>query len=169
MVRVILQPPEPRLDLCPILGGLIVNLDEDGLLPLNLVEISRYHHVPVSRIENLLRLIRRVDPIGVGSRSVKEALLIQLEVLSETQPVPPLAKQAIVEGFDLLRRRQYAELAKLLQVSTSQVEEIAQFIGANLNPFPARSHWGDIRQGKNAEPDVYHQSIHQNTGRREES
>lgn len=139
-----------------IAAHILTSLDEDGLLPLSVIEISRYHHVPVSRIEALLKLIQRADPVGVGSTSVQNALLIQLEVLSETQPVPPLAKQAILEGFDLLRRRQHAELAKLLQVNVSEVDEIAKFIGVNLNPFPARSHWGDIRQGNNAEPDVYH-------------
>lgn len=139
-----------------IAAHILTSLDEDGLLPLSVVEISRYHHVPVSRIENLIQLIQRVDPIGVGSGSVQEALLIQLDVLSESQTVPHLAKKAILEGFDMLRRRQHAELAKLLQVNTSKVDEIAQFIGANLNPFPARSHWGDIRQGQNSEPEVYH-------------
>ena len=139
-----------------IAAHILTSLDEDGLLPLSVIEISRYHHMPVSHIEALLKVIQRADPTGVGSTSVQEALLIQIEVLSETQPVPPLAKQAILEGFDLLRRRQHADLAKLLQVNISRVEVIAQFIGANLNPFPARSHWGDIRQGSNAEPEVYH-------------
>lgn len=139
-----------------IAAHILTSLDDDGLLPLSVFEISRYHHVPVQRVEMLLKLIQRADPIGVGATSVQEALLIQLEVLSETQTVPPLAKEAIIQGFDLLRRRQHAELAKLLNVSISRVEAVAQFIGANLNPFPARSHWGDIRQGNNAEPEAYH-------------
>ena len=98
-----------------IAAHILTSLDEDGLLPSSKIEISRYHHVPVSRIEGLLNLIQRADPVGVGSTSVQEALLIQLEVLSETQPVPSLAERAIREGFDLLRRRQYAELAKLFK------------------------------------------------------
>lgn len=144
--------PEDR----EIAAHILTSLDEDGLLPLNIIQFSRYHHVPISRIEALLKVINRADPVGVGSVSVQEALLIQLEALSETQTVPPLAKEAITEGFDLLRRRQHADLAKLLQISISKAEDISKFIGANLNPFPARSHWGDIRQGNNAEPPVYH-------------
>ncbi|MFN2233266.1 MAG: RNA polymerase sigma-54 factor [Anaerolineales bacterium] len=135
---------------------ILTSLDEDGLLPISVLEISRYHHVSISRVEALLNLIRRADPVGVGSTSVQEALLTQIEVLAETQTIPPLAEQAIREGFDLLSRRQYAELAKKLKVSTAKVEEIAQFIGANLNPYPARSHWGNHRQGNDALPDVYH-------------
>jgi RNA polymerase sigma-54 factor len=41
-------------------------------------------------------------------------------------------------------------------VSIAKVEEIAQFIGANLNPYPARAHWGNIRQGSEAIPQAYH-------------
>jgi RNA polymerase sigma-54 factor len=135
---------------------ILTSLDEDGLLPLSVHEISRYHHVPVHRVEALLSVIRRSDPVGVGSTSVQQALLTQLEVLAETQTIPSLTKEAIQDGFEMLSKRQYAELAKFLNVSIAKVEEIAKFIGANLNPYPARSHWGDIRQGNDAGPQVYH-------------
>jgi RNA polymerase sigma-54 factor len=135
---------------------ILTSLDEDGLLPLSVHDISRYHHVPINRVERLLNLIRRADPVGVGSISVQEALITQLEVLSETQTIPPLTEQAVRKGFEMLSRRQYAELAKLLKVSITKVDAIAQFVGANLNPFPARSHWGDIRQGSETKPHVYH-------------
>jgi RNA polymerase sigma-54 factor len=92
----------------------------------------------------------------VGSLSVQQALLTQLEVLSETKPVPALAERAIREGLNLLSRRQYAELAKLLEIKNSEAEAIAQFIGANLNPYPGRSYWGDIHQGNDAEHQAYH-------------
>jgi RNA polymerase sigma-54 factor len=133
---------------------LLTHLDEDGLLTIPLMDIARYHHVPLSRIEALVRLIQHADPIGVGSSSPQEALLVQLEVLAESRLVPPLAEQAIRQGLDLLSRHQYSELAHLLNVSPRSAQEIARFISDNLNPFPARSHWGDSR---NAEPasDVY--------------
>lgn len=135
---------------------ILTSLDENGLLPFSILDISRYHHVPISRVEALLKLIRRADPVGVGSTSVQEALLTQIEVLSETQTIPPLTERAIQDGFDMLSRRQYAELAKLLKVSIAKVNKIAQFIGANLNPYPARSHWGNVRQGGEVAPQVYH-------------
>ena len=145
--------PEDRA----IAAHLLTSLDEDGLLPLTVFEISRYHHVPPARIEAVLRLIRRADPVGVGSRSVEEALLTQIEVLSETRQVPPLAERAIREGLPLLSRRQHAELAKLLGCSLAEAEEIARFIGTNLNPYPGRAHWGDIHQGSDSAPEVYNQ------------
>jgi RNA polymerase sigma-54 factor len=145
-------PPEDR----EMAAYILTSLDEDGLLSMTVFEISRHHHVSPSRVEALLALIRRADPVGVGSLSVQQALLTQLEVLSETTTVPALAERAIREGLNLLSRRQYAELAKLLEIKTSEAEEIAQFIGANLNPYPGRSYWGDIHQGNDAEHQVYH-------------
>jgi RNA polymerase sigma-54 factor len=139
-----------------VAAHILTSLDEDGLLSSSVFDISRHHHIPAQRVESLLEIIRRADPIGVGSVSVKQALLTQLEVLSETQAVPHLAEKAIQDGLDCLSRRQYSELAKLLDISVSEAESLAQFIGANLNPFPARSHWGDIRHGVDSNPQVYH-------------
>jgi RNA polymerase sigma-54 factor len=68
-----------------------------------------------------------------------------------------LAERAIREGLSLLSRRQHAELAKLLGCSLDEADEIARFIGTNLNPYPGRAHWGDIHQGSDSEPSVYHQ------------
>ncbi len=132
--------PEHR----PLVAHILTSLDDDGLLRIPLIEFSRYHHLPVSEVREVLRLIQHADPVGVGSTSPQEALLVQLEVLAETRPVPALAVQAIEHGMDLLSRRQYGELARLLGISTSRAKEIAVFISDNLYPYPARAHWGSL-------------------------
>ncbi len=144
--------PDDRM----IAAHILTSLDDDGLRQATVFEISRYHHVPISRVEAVVNLIQRAEPIGVGSASTQEALLIQLEVLSENQDVPEFAELAIQEGMKLLSRHQYSELANLLGTTSQKAREIAHFIGANLNPYPGRAHWGDIRQGNNAHPQVYH-------------
>jgi RNA polymerase sigma-54 factor len=143
--------PEDRL----LAAHILSSLDEDGLLSTPLVEIALYHHVLPSRLESILRLIQRADPVGVGAPSPQAALLVQLEVLAESRPVPPLAYAAISQGMDLLSRHQYSELGRLINASTRQVEQVARFIADNLNPFPARAFWGDIHQGKGEAPQVY--------------
>lgn len=132
--------PEDR----PIVAHILTSLDEDGLLSVPLVEIARYHHISLSRIQELLRIIQHADPIGVGSPSPQEALLVQLEVLAETRPIPEMAAEAIKQGMDLLSRHRYAELGQLLGLPASQIMEIARFIGENLYPFPGRFHWGEV-------------------------
>lgn len=131
-----IQPEDRKL-----IAHLLTNLDEDGLLTITLMEAARYLHVPVSRMEAMQRIIQHADPVGVGSCSPQDALLIQLEVLSETRPVPALAQIIIHEGMSLLSRRQYVELARQLKAPLNKVQEAARFISENLNPFPGRSSW----------------------------
>jgi RNA polymerase sigma-54 factor len=136
---------------------LLTNLDEDGLLTVSLLEVARYFHIPISRVQEVQRIIQHADPIGVGSSSARDALLVQIDSLSEIRPVPALAREIILEAFDLLSRRQYVEIARKFKVPQRKVEETVTFISDNLNPFPARSHWGDIRQPDSARIPVYRQ------------
>ncbi len=147
--------PELPIEDRQIAAFILSNLDEDGLLEVPVIEVARYYHVPMSRVEGVIDLIQHADPIGVGSPSPKDALIVQLEVLGEQKPVPPHAEKAIQEGMDLLSRHQYTELARKIDIQVHQVESIARFISDNLNPFPGRAFWGDIRTGQSDNPPVF--------------
>jgi RNA polymerase sigma-54 factor len=127
------------------------------LLSVSLFEVARYFHVMISDVEDVQRVIQRADPVGVGSNTPRDALLVQLEVLSETRRIPELARRVVQEGMELMSRRQYAELARLLKASSAKVQQAINFISENLNPFPGRSHWGDVRQPGPAKVATYHQ------------
>lgn len=148
--------PDLDVDERPIAAFLLTHLDEDGFLTIPLIEAARYFHVPLLRIEKIVTIIQHADPLGVGSSSPQEALIVQLEVLAETKPVPEYTKKIIIEGMDLLSHRQYNDLAKLFKITTRQVEIIARFIIENLNPYPGRSHWGDIRHTQIEKKSIYH-------------
>jgi RNA polymerase sigma-54 factor len=147
--------PELSKDDRLLAAYLLTHLDEDGFLTVPLNEVARYHHIPLSRVEAVVELIQRADPVGVGSANPQEALLIQLRVLSEVKTIPPLAEQAIREGMELLSRHQYSELARLLKINLRAAQETARFISDNLNPFPGRSHWGDTREPTSPASQVY--------------
>jgi RNA polymerase sigma-54 factor len=133
--------PEER----PLAAHILTSLDDDGLLPISITEIALYHHVRLAQVERVVRLIQRAEPVGVGSSTPQQALLVQLDVLAETGQVPELAVEAIQKSMDLLSRHAYLELGRRLKVSTKQAQSIARFISENLNPYPARAHWGDQR------------------------
>jgi RNA polymerase sigma-54 factor len=122
---------------------ILTGLNEDGLLTIPLIEIASYNHVSLSRLGDVLKLIQRADPVGVGSPTPQEALLIQLEMLAESQAIPSLADRAVREGMDLLSRHRYQELGQRLGIKTHQAKSIATFISENLNPYPGRAHWGE--------------------------
>lgn len=145
----VLRQIAPELEVAdrPLAAHILTCLDDDGLLQTPLLEIARYHHVLPSRVQKVVEIIQRADPLGTGSSSPQEALLVQLSVLSETRAVPPLAFRAVQEGMDLLSRHAYQELGRMLGVPTREAHAIARFISDNLNPYPGRSHWGEAREG----------------------
>lgn len=136
---------------------LLTHLDEDGLLTTSLMEVSRYTHFPISVVEKVQHMIQMADPIGVGSCSTTEALLVQLQALRETGDVPVLAEELIKDGMNNLSHHQYAELAHRYGVPVKQIIATVKFIAENLSPFPARSHWGDTRHPGSNSTQVYHQ------------
>lgn len=147
-----LEPVDRRLA-----AYLLTHLDEDGFLTIQLIEVARYLHVPLSKVQEVQRIIQRAEPVGVGSSTPQDALLVQLEVLGESQVVPPLAGQIIREGMNLLSRHQYGELARQLKVNLRLVQAAVRFISENLNPFPGRTHWGDTRSAAPSGQQIYHQ------------
>lgn len=145
--------PEDR----PIAAFILTSIDDDGLLRVPLHEIALYHHVPVSRVEEVLEIVQHADPVGVGSPSPQAALLVQLDVLSESREVPDIAYRAVRDGFNVLTRRSSELLGRFLGIPSAQAEELSEFIITNLNPFPGRAHWGDNNH-KSATPPVYQQA-----------
>ena len=135
---------------------MLTRLNEDGLLTTSLYEVASYFHVPLARVEAVIQIIQRADPLGVGSASPKEAMLVQLEFMKERCTEPDLARHILETGMELLSRRQYLELAKKLHATIESVRDAAHFISENLNPFPGRSYWGDVRQPTASQTQVYY-------------
>jgi len=155
----VMRQAAPELDPAQqqIAAMALSNLDEDGFLNIEIRDICRFHHTTSTEVERVLTTIKRCDPLGVGARCIEEALLAQVEVLSETSTIPNLATKAISQHLDLLSKHQFGELARKLEISSEEAKSICHFISENLNPFPARSSWGSFRQPNDNTPDVFHQ------------
>ncbi len=148
--------PDLEADERGLAAFMLTHLDEDGFLTTTLVEVAQYVHVSLEKVRKVKNLIMHADPVGVGAENTREALLVQIDALSETGEVPPLAARIVSECMDLLSHHQYGEIAHKFDVSQKQVINTAKFISENLNPFPARSHWGDQRQPGSDATEVYH-------------
>lgn len=149
--------PELAVDEREIAAMILTNLDKDGFLSIEVREICRFHHTTPSKVEAVLNKIKRCDPLGVSARNIKEALLAQVEFLSESSQVPEFVRRAIAEEFELLSKRQYTELAKKLGTTTQKIKLVSHYISDNLNPFPARTNWGSFRQPNDNTPEVFQQ------------
>lgn len=145
--------PQDRL-----LAAYILNhLDDDGFLSVPVIEIARYHHRLPSEIEEVIALLKRCDPIGVCSSSPNEAMLAQIDSLAETTQIPELTREIVRDHLHQVSQHHFSEVAKALKTTPRQVQIVANFISENLNPFPARAYWGDVRNPSGSESEVYHQ------------
>jgi len=130
-------------------------LDEDGFIRESDINTAQYFHIPATRVQKIRNIIKRADPIGVGSASPEEALLIQLDILKESQNVPEFVEIIISESFNLLSKKNYEEISKKLDIHEKQIKKAENFISKNLNPYPARAYWGSIRNPTSNSPNVY--------------
>jgi RNA polymerase sigma-54 factor len=149
--------PELEEDERLIAVHILNNLNEDGLLTIPLEEICQFYHVPLSKVTQVADIIKHAEPIGVGASSPQEALLIQLNLLREDSKVPYLAEEAIKAGMKDLSTHSYRNLAKELNTTVENAQQIAEFIRSNLNPYPGRAFWGDFRQPSESQTHAYHQ------------
>ena len=149
--------PELEVNEREIAAMILTNLDEDGLLAIEIHDICRYHHVAPSAVETVLKKIQRCDPVGVAARNVQEALLAQVDFLCESMTIPEFVRRSIAEEFDLLSKRQHHEIAKKFRTTAQRIKLVADFISENLNPFPGRANWGNFRQPNDNTPEVFYQ------------
>jgi RNA polymerase sigma-54 factor len=112
----------------------IGNLNADGRLTATDEEIAEVEKIPVEIIERARQVVMRLDPVGCGARDVKECLLVQLEVLGETDR---LAARLISEHFAELQQHKLPHLSKQIGVDVETLLEELQFI-RTLDPYPGR-------------------------------
>jgi len=112
----------------------IGNLNADGRLNATNEEIAEVEKIPVETIERARQVVMRLDPVGCGAREVKECLLVQLEVLGETDR---LAVRLISEHFAELQQHKLPHLSKQIGIDVETLLEELQFI-RTLDPYPGR-------------------------------
>lgn len=115
------------------IGAYIIgNLDDSGYLVCPLDEIARTFGTSEEEIEKVLGIIQTFEPAGVGSRDLRECLLIQLETKGLADS---LAARIVSEFFEEFKQRKYLDISKKLRISLKEVQNQASVIG-QLNPKP---------------------------------
>ena len=129
--------------------SIIGNLDEVGYLFASLEEIATAGEHKIEEVEEALRVVQSLDPAGVGARSLRECLLLQIESVNGKGGV---AWQIVSSYLRLLETRQLKELAKVLARPMEHIEIAAGMI-RHLNPRPGLRYSG--AGARVVEPDVY--------------
>ena len=125
-----------------ILGEYIIgNIDEDGYLrrePANIVDdLAFLQNVQTTEqeLEEVLTIVQDLEPAGVGARTLRECLMLQLERKDHEEPLLKLAYKIIDQYFEEFSKRHYDKIATRLGISESDLKAAIEEI-LKLNPKP---------------------------------
>ena len=130
---------------------IIGSLDEHGFLsgerPTE--EIAIRLDVSVDHVERVLAIVQTFEPVGIAARDLTECLLIQLDVMGNTDR---LVERMIRLYMPELEKRNFHAIAKAEEVEIEEVGRALQVI-QNLDPRPARNFGGE--DSIYITPDIY--------------
>jgi RNA polymerase sigma-54 factor len=142
---------------------IIGNIDDDGYLRRDLPAISddlafsMNMEVPVKKLENILHTIQQFDPPGVGARSLKECLILQLN--RQKGDGLELALMILTNFFDEFTRKHYEKIKKKLDLSDEDLKQGIERI-LKLNPKPGSAYSNPLnRSNQHIIPDFILENI----------
>lgn len=130
------------------LKHLIGSLDERGFLTQSPSDAALQAGLPLSAMQDAANALKSFDPPGIGSASLEECLLAQL---NGKEKGSSLAARIVRDHFPLLARRRIPELSRKLGASPDDIQIAIEEIG-KLDPAPGRRFSEDTNRV--VEPDV---------------
>jgi RNA polymerase sigma-54 factor len=112
--------------------AIIQNLDEDGLLRVELDEIAALGPYAPADVEKALLAVQALDPPGIAARDLGECLRLQLRHLGlEGSPTDVMVRDFLKQ----LQSHQYAEIARQMSLTLDEVSAHLEVI-RRLDPKP---------------------------------
>ena len=113
---------------------IIWNTNERGYLDTDLILIADRFELLEKEIEPILQKVQRLDPKGVGSRNLRECLMIQLETNNNS-----LAFNLVDNYFEDFMHKRYEKIISKLQCSKKELHDAISEI-SYLNPHPGEGY-----------------------------
>ncbi len=115
--------------------SLLEQLESNGYLLTDTIEISENIGVPHNQLIDILAKMHQFSPSGIFARNVKECLELQLKDLNRYDPIMAI----MLDNLDLFAKQEFTKLRKLCQVDEEDLKDMISEIRA-LNPYPS-SEW----------------------------
>jgi RNA polymerase sigma-54 factor len=115
--------------------AIIGNIDENGYLCASEDEISEASGHGIKDVQEAITLIQSFDPSGIGARTLKECLLIQLRLLELSGS---LVEKLVIDHLSDLERKNYKSLAKQYDTTLDDIIAAVKII-EELDPKPGRN------------------------------
>ena len=114
--------------------AIVFNLDERGFLPCTFAEVAAGMDDPLPEevLSRALLVVQRLDPRGVGARSLQECLLLQID---DTDPDADLKRTLLRDHFDDMIRNKRPRIAKCMDLEIADVNELVRRLSTlNMRP-----------------------------------
>jgi RNA polymerase sigma-54 factor len=125
-----------------ILGEYILgNIDEDGYLRRELANIvddlAFLQNITATEqeLEEVLSIIQDLDPAGVGARTLKECLLLQISRKDHNIPSVALTHKILESYFEEFTKRHYDKIVSKLNITETDLKIVIDEV-LRLNPKP---------------------------------
>lgn len=109
---------------------LIDSLNNDGLLEQDLPTLAddfsfkNQKLTEVSELETVLKEIQKLEPIGIGARSIKECFLLQLQQMDNKRPEIHTALCVVEKHFTDLHNRNMENILNKLKISEEELRTV---------------------------------------------
>ncbi len=121
---------------------IIESLDDDGYLRTDLAELASLSEfdppVDLAEMQVALSLVQSLDPCGVGARTVRECLLLQLPAVDD-EAQRQLARRIITGQLERLAHHDVTAMARTLRSTPAAIESACERI-RHLDPRPGWRH-----------------------------
>lgn len=116
---------------------LIYNLDADGLLQSSLPELAQVfgHQITLDEAQEVLHLIQKLDPPGVGARDRRECLLLQV---NDEMPLRDVVVTLITSHFEDLGENRLPVIERKTGYSIDTIKLAREEMRKHLDPHPGR-------------------------------
>jgi RNA polymerase sigma-54 factor len=114
--------------------NIIDSLDENGYMTWSAGEIARDMDIMQARVDHVIRIIQKFEPIGVCASDLIECLLLQMRTMEWNDKY---AERIVKNHLSDIGNNKLTKVAKSLKISVKKVQDIAEKI-RGLDPKPGR-------------------------------
>ena len=132
-----------------VIGETIIDaINDDGYLTVELAEIKDFvgndAGVTDEELEQALAKVQRLDPVGIGARSLAECITLQLRQLESSTPGVDLAMRMASDHLAHIANQEYGEIRRALRTTEEDFDEALALVkscnpkpGLTVSPAPA--------------------------------